>query len=102
MEMDDGGGGGIDLDERVHNEVNEITSRTYNDNARAITYDDAGNIASYVKGDGSATWTFTYDYRNRVVTASDGAALTFSLLSPSSLPGIPARPSCRRAGCACV
>ena len=67
-------------DIRQHNTTNEIAAvgdeRTYGGTAREVAYDDAGNLITLVENDGSETWTFTYDYRNRVVTASDGTTTT--------------------------
>ena len=64
-------------DLRQHNEVNEISLpaggygqiRTYGGYPREITHDAAGNVATRQTEDGTTTWRYTYDYRNRLIMA---------------------------------
>ena len=63
-------------DARTHNSANEITARTLGATGCTITYDVAGNLATFKETPASVTWTFTYDYRNRLLTASDGSLTT--------------------------
>ena len=62
-------------DVRQHNEVNDIAApssgggaaRTYDGNQREMGHAAAGNLITLEENDGSKTWTFKYDYRNRLI-----------------------------------
>jgi len=54
-------------DARTHNTANEIEFRWYGGQARVITYDEAGNVATLQVNDATDGWRYTYDYRNRLI-----------------------------------
>ncbi len=58
---------------RVHNTVNELTSRTVGQDPQiSLTYDDAGNLTQ--DGDCDGDHKYTWDYRNRLVEVKEKQA----------------------------
>ena len=63
-------------DARTHNPANEIDSRTVGGGGKAISYDDAGNLATVRESTGTAAWKYTYDYRNRLIKVETTTDIT--------------------------
>jgi len=60
-------------DLRQHDRANQIVTRDVARTPVAITYDAASNLATMERyiGENLETWTFTYDFRNRLVKAKN-------------------------------